>query len=100
MGEVIDIDAQRPHRSSVASCTLCAQEWMAVAPLNTHVLECPACHQLAGVFFSAREVRFIRALEQIASGRSGEGAQCDVGVMRHIASDTMSAEGWPPTPRS
>lgn len=43
---------------------------------------------------TTRELELIRALQQIATGRSGEGSKTDVEVMRQIAKDALKAAGW------
>ena len=47
MGTVLSLAEARqerePHMSGAAHCVACHHEWMAVAPLGTHELECPAC---------------------------------------------------------
>lgn len=52
MGEVIDIRANQPHLSGRAVCLECKHDWVAVAPLGTHSLECPACGLAKGTWFS------------------------------------------------
>lgn len=49
MGEVVNLDAQRPHLAGEAICLSCKHEWAAVCPIGTTWLECPACHLLRGV---------------------------------------------------
>ena len=49
---------------------------------------------------TTRELDLIRALEQIATGTSGEGARTDVEVMRQIAKDALAKIGWGPNKAS
>lgn len=96
MADIVDLDARRAHTASVASCMACWHEWAAVVPVGTDLLECPRCGKDLGVKFTAREMRLIRALEQIKTGRSGEGAGWDVAAMRQIAEDALRRAEWPP----
>jgi Zn finger protein HypA/HybF involved in hydrogenase expression len=41
---VVRIEDRRPHLGGPARCLECRHEWIAVAPIGTTVLECPACH--------------------------------------------------------
>ncbi len=50
MGEVIDLDSKRPHLSGQAVCMECGNNWVAVAPVGVHELECPSCKLMKGVF--------------------------------------------------
>lgn len=47
MAEVLSLAAERqarePHMSGAAKCAACGHEWVAVAPVGVHELECPAC---------------------------------------------------------
>lgn len=95
MAEVIDLDARRAHYSGPACCTKCDREWVAVAPLGTDALECPSCGKMAGVKFSAREVRLIRTLEKVATGRAlGENSRINWDIARDVAREALRAEGW------
>lgn len=95
MNTVVDLDAQRPHTSGPASCLICCHEWVAVVPVTTSLLECPACHNMRGVMFSAREVRLIRALEQVATGHAlGENSRINWDIAKSIARDALKNEGW------
>ncbi|MGH8446879.1 MAG: hypothetical protein ACREVL_16525 [Solimonas sp.] len=42
-----------PHLSGPARCMQCSHQWVAVAPVGTVWLECPACHCVKGVFEGA-----------------------------------------------
>lgn len=42
--------AQTPHTSGEAFCMTCDHNWVAVAPVGTVDLECPACHSMKGKF--------------------------------------------------
>lgn len=52
MSKIIDLAAHRydPHREGPAECVHCGHAWMAVAPVGTEVLDCPACGLETGVF--------------------------------------------------
>lgn len=54
MGAVLSLDEARadrtPHLEGAARCISCQHEWHAVAPVGTHVLECPACSLPKGRF--------------------------------------------------
>lgn len=47
MGDVIDIDKNRPHKVSEVICVKCGTRWIAVRPKETKLkdLECPDCGQ-------------------------------------------------------
>ena len=97
MGEIVDLDAKRPHWSGIASCLRCKHEWVAVAPVGTDDLQCPSCGSGSGVKYSAREVRLIQALEQVATGHAlHEGPQTNLVIVRSVAVDALKAEGWWP----
>lgn len=54
MGDVIDLDAQRPHAQGPARCLQCGHTWHAVVPeaagrLPTR-MDCPACACHTGVW--------------------------------------------------
>jgi len=50
MGDVVDLDSQRPHLQGQARCGGCQHKWQAVVPVGTVThLECPACHRTLGV---------------------------------------------------
>lgn len=93
MADVIDLDAHRPHYAGPCSCLSCTHEWVGVVPVGAKHLECSVCGKDHGVMFSAREVRLIRALEQIATGSSGRAAD-DVAIMRDVARTRLAAEAW------
>ena len=94
MGDVIDLDAMRPHYAGPASCLKCRHEWTAVAPVDVDLLQCGNCGEMMGVLFGRREVFLAQALESIMSGTSGEGARVDVEVMREIARDALIGVGY------
>jgi len=95
MADVIELDAHRPHYAGPCSCLKCAREWVGVVPETTEVLECPSCGALAGVIFSAREVRLIRALEKVATGYAiDENSSINLSIAKQVASDALGAEGW------
>lgn len=43
-------DKQEPHLSGEAFCGGCSHKWVAVAPVGTTHLDCPACGRLWGAF--------------------------------------------------
>lgn len=47
MGAVLSLSDARqerePHLSGLARCVACRHEWVAVAPVGAHELECPEC---------------------------------------------------------
>lgn len=49
---VIGIDEARPHLSGPARCLDCKHEWVAVAPVGTWCMTCPACGADKGARFS------------------------------------------------
>jgi hypothetical protein len=59
---VIDFEAERllrnPHRTGKARCLNCKHEWVAVAPVGTHALECSQCQTFQGVFIGASNTQF------------------------------------------
>ncbi len=98
MGDVIDINANKPHWEGPVTCSACMHGWRAVAPVGTHVLECPSCHKMAGVEFGPRELVLIRALEKVATGRAqNESALVNLEVARGIAAEALADVGWPVT---
>lgn len=46
--EVIQLDEMRPHSSGEVLCLACANEWVAVTPVGTVWLDCPACKLTRG----------------------------------------------------
>ncbi len=51
MGDVVKFPEKKdPHGMGDAVCSSCRHEWVAVAPVGTTQLECPACHTLKGRF--------------------------------------------------
>ena len=93
---VVDLDSRRPHYGGLFSCLSCRHEWVGVAPVAARSLECPSCGGMFGAPFSAREVRLIRALEEIATGRApNHGAALNLAVVKDIACEALKAEGWP-----
>lgn len=96
MGDVIDINANLPHWQGPVTCAACGHGWRAVAPVGTHVVECPRCKKIAGVEFSQRELALIRALEKVATGRApNESASVNFELARHIAAEALAGVGWP-----
>ena len=50
---VVTLEANLPHETGRVRCWACSHEWIGVAPVrrrNDAGLECPRCHDLAGVF--------------------------------------------------
>lgn len=52
MGDIIDINALRPHLTGTAVCLNCAHTYVAIAPIGTLHFECPECHLSKSVFCS------------------------------------------------
>lgn len=49
MGEVVDLDAQRPHCTGRVVCQKCGKTWVAVWPASYEgLMECPICSDMAG----------------------------------------------------
>lgn len=46
MGDIIDINANKPHKVSEVVCLKCLHRWISVRPCETLLkqLECPACN--------------------------------------------------------
>lgn len=68
MADVVDLAAARaersPHLSGEAQCLECQHRWVAVAPIGTVQLECPACRSARGIWrypvgLEPPQVRFI-----------------------------------------
>lgn len=98
MGDVIDINANKPHWEGPVTCSACMHVWRAVAPVGTHVLECPRCAKMAGVEYSPRELALIRALEKVATGRApNETTSVNLELARSIAAKALAGAGWPVT---
>ena len=96
MADVIDINANRPHWQGPVTCSACGHGWRAVAPVGTHILECPWCAKMAGVEYSPRELGLIRALEKIATGHApNESASVNLELARGIAAEALTGVGWP-----
>lgn len=95
MTNVVELDAMRPHYAGPCSCLQCHHEWTGVVPEHTTLLECPSCRNMSGVRFSAREVRLMRALEKVATGRAlGENSRINWDIARDVAREAMKAENW------
>lgn len=95
MACVIELDEHRPHYAGACSCLKCKHEWTGVAPIDTVTLECPACHGMSGVKFSAREVRLAQALESVATGRAlGENSRINWDICRDVARKALAAEKY------
>jgi len=50
VGDVVSLDAQRPHITCGAKCLDCGRTWQAVAPVGVTELECPDCGTLRGTW--------------------------------------------------
>lgn len=50
MSNVINIEQNLPHMTGEAVCIECKHEWVAVAPIGTHELECGECGTIKGVW--------------------------------------------------
>ena len=97
MADVIELGAHRPHYAGPCSCLACRHEWTGVAPIETDTLECPACHAMSGVKFSAREVRLAQALEKVATGRAlGENSRINWDICRDVARKALADEQYGP----
>lgn len=95
MADVISIDEHRPHYAGPCSCRSCKHEWTGVVPTMAAVLECPSCRTMNGVMFSAREVRLISALEQVATGYApGENSRINWDICKSVAKEALAVEGW------
>lgn len=95
MADIVNLDEHRPHYAGLCSCINCKHEWTGVAPTMATVLECPSCHTMNGVMFSAREVRLVRALEKVATGYAlGENSRINWDIARTVAREALVAEGW------
>ena len=93
---VVDLNSRRPHYGGLFSCLSCRHEWVGVAPVAARALERPSCGGMFGAPFSAREVRLIRALEEIATGRApNQSAALNLSVAKDVAREALKAEGWP-----
>jgi hypothetical protein len=42
-----------PHMTGGARCQACGHEWIAVAPVGTHELDCPDCHATKGYMLAS-----------------------------------------------
>jgi len=93
MADIIELDAHRPHYAGPCSCLKCKHEWVGVVPETTDVVECPNCGAWQGVVFSAREVRLLRALEEIATGTCGSKGD-DWRVMKDVARAALIDAGY------
>jgi hypothetical protein len=49
------VEREYPHLTGAAVCTICGHAWVAVAPVGTVHLTCPACERLHGAFKNAVE---------------------------------------------
>lgn len=48
-------EGRTPHLSGSARCLACQHEWVAVAPVGSIWLECPACSLIRGRYFEPAE---------------------------------------------
>lgn len=95
MADVIDIDTNRQHYAGLCSCLNCNHEWVGRVPVPAKTLECESCRSMRGVMFSAREVRLIRALEQVATGYApGENSRINWDICKSVAKEALAVEGW------
>jgi len=95
MADVIELDARRPHYAGPCSCLGCSHEWVGVVPDGAGLLECSVCGEMRGVTFSLREVRLIRALENVATGYAlGENSRINWDIAKSVAREALAAEGW------
>ena len=58
MTNVVSLDNYRPHRSGMACCLNCKNEWAAVAPIGTVALECPECRTMQGIYVGLAATEF------------------------------------------
>lgn len=50
MGDVVDLNCQKPHLNGPAICTNCKHEWQAETPVGDHTnLKCPECGLHVGI---------------------------------------------------
>lgn len=45
---IINLLDHRPHEARYVVCMDCANDWVAVFPVNATALECPECRAMAG----------------------------------------------------
>lgn len=59
--KIIDLDSQRPHKTSCVICLACFKDWQAVYLANTEInkLECPNCGKSGAVEFNIINARKI-----------------------------------------
>ncbi len=50
MNNVVELDRQRPHRTTAITCGFCEWKWVAVYSEGTKALQCPLCHQWVNEF--------------------------------------------------
>jgi hypothetical protein len=50
MGEVVDINENKPHLTGPAMCLQCGHKWVAVVPVGRLSAQCPSCNLDTGVF--------------------------------------------------
>ena len=66
--KIIDLDSQRPHKTSSVICLACLEDWQAVFPATTKInqLECPGCGRFEAVEFDLINSRkIIKILEHM-----------------------------------
>ena len=94
MGAVLSLAAAReerePHLTGAARCVACRHEWVAVAPVGTHTLECPACASTKGYF-----------VNEVMRGNDRFVCHCECDVFRispavgpYCVNCAAPAEGW------
>jgi len=66
--KIIGLDDHRPHTAKYFVCMTCAKDWIAVAPVNAGLLECPKCSAMAGEVVKPYDIewfkRFMRGKHQ------------------------------------
>ena len=57
MGDLVELDAQRPHLAGPARCCGCGHRWVSVvdARADLQTLECPGCSQPEGQLLCGEE---------------------------------------------
>ena len=67
---IVSLNDYRPHQVRYVACLYCGRDWVAVAPANVLLFECPKCNTLSGVKVNPSDQDFINAFMQRAKRKA------------------------------